>query len=411
MVTTTRRLDELQAQCREVGVAYEPSWGREALMDALRAAIGTTDLAQQVDPMKAKDLKGKLAWGTADPYAGIADYLTTVYVAEPKLDGARMLMFLGATGNTMNTGRRSVKSFGYTTRTDNFPHLRDAIAADLAGTILDGEILAPTKRLPTEKAGEWTDSLLNASVKLVNSAPEKSVRVQQQYGRAQYWVFDVLSVQGEDVTSLPYIDRRAALELIVQALQALHPECEIRLVPQYEATADVCARAVAEGFEGVMLKRTTGRYEPGKRSVNWLKVKAYSTADAFVVGWSAGENSNSGKVGSLDLAVYLRDYSGYDMEYGIEEEGAIAFQPGGAGTKAMVVRPVAQVGNLVGAMRDAISASDGSLKPEYYGIVIEFMAQGLGKNGRARHPHMVRLRPDKAAEDCRVDQLDVFARV
>lgn len=403
--TTTRSIAELQEQCVSVDIVVDPTWGKTQLMDALRDKIGTTDLKQQIDPMKAKDLKDKLAWGTANPYEGIKDYLTDAYIAEPKLDGARMLMFLGANGNTMNTGRRSVKSFGYITRTDNFPHLRDAVIPEFAGTIIDGEIISPTKRLPTEKKGEWTNSLLNASVKLVNSSPEKSVRTQQQYGKAQLWVFDVLALNGNDVAHHSYDTRRAYLETIVATLQELHPECEVRIVPQYEATADVCAKAVAEGFEGVMLKRRTGVYQPGKRSLHWLKVKAYSTADAFVCGYAPGENSNAGKVGSLELAVYEPVADEDLVKDGIAQGYTLI------GGVKHVKCAVAQVGNLTDAMRDAITASDGSLKQEYYGIVIEFMAQGLAKNGRARHAHMVRLRPDKGPDGCMADQLDVFSRV
>jgi bifunctional non-homologous end joining protein LigD len=385
MITTTRSLDELVSECLRVGIKPPAFASREQLFDLLRDQLGTTDPSLEVDPMKAQDLKSKINWqakGTAR-FAGISQFLTPQWVAEPKLDGCRLRMFLGATANSLNTGRRSVKTFAYLNRSDNFPHLRDAAVASLAGTVLDGEILAPSGKIQTH-TGMWTDSLLNASVALVNSKPTGSVQTQKRFGKATYWVFDVLAVSGNNVQHCTYDERRRLLEHTVELLNVHYPECQIKIVPQMPATMESIQASLGAGFEGVMLKLRNGSYLPGKRSNLWQKVKVMSTADAFVVGYSPGENSNDGLVGSLELAVICPD-----------------------GT----VRAFAQVGNLTDDMRQAISAPDGSLKRDFYGTVIEVMAQGLGKNGRTRHAHMVRIRPDKLAAECTEDQLDLFMDV
>ena len=114
-----------------------------------------------------------------------------------------------------------------------------------------------------------------------------------------------------------------------------------------------------------------------------MKIKTFSTADAFVTGWAPGEHANEGMVGSLELSIL----------------------------KGEDVVPVAQVGNLSDDFRKEITAEDGSLKSEWYSQVVEFQGQGIGKNGRVRHAHMVRLRPDKEMKDCTSEQLDVFPRV
>lgn len=387
MITTTRTRAELAAEATGLGIVVPDDASRTELFDLLREKVGTTDPSLQIDPMKAKDLKASIAWDAPDSatrYAGIAKYLTPAYAAEPKLDGCRMRMFLGATGNTLNTGRRSVTSFGYISRSDNFPHLRDASVPSFAGTILDGEIMSPCSKIQSSSTSVWTDSILNASVALVNSGPAKSVATQARFGKAIYWVFDVLAVNGDNVQAEPYTVRRAYLGVIVETLQTEYPDCEIRLVPSFDATVETIEESLKSGFEGVMLKARAGTYEAGKRSAHWLKVKTFSSADAFVVGWTPGESSNTNLVGSLDLAVLEAD-----------------------GTQ----RAVAQVGNLTDEFRLAVTAEDGSLKASFYGTVIEFLGQGIGKNGRVRHAHMVRIRPDKAAADCGVDQLDIFPRV
>lgn len=404
MVVTTRSLAELRAQCDSVQVPYQDTDNRGVLMDLLRAKIGTPDLAMEIDPAKAYDLKSKLKWGTDDPYAGIAEYLTDAYVAEPKLDGVRMRLFLGELGNTMNSGRRSVKTFGYTARTDNFPHIRDAAVPALNGTILDGELLSPSTRIQTKEGDEWTDSLLNASVSLVNCGPDKSVAAQERFGKAQFWVFDVLAFRGEDVTGKSYDERRGLLENVVTMLRTDHPECEVRLIPQEPATVATIEQSLREGFEGVMLKLRSGTYRPGKRMREWLKVKAYSTADAFVVDYEPGENKNEGKVGSLELAVVVRELK-------TEAQLSLPIEFMHVDGRHYEIRTVAQVGNLTDEMRDAITADDGSLREDFYGTVIEFLGQGIGKNGRARHAHMERLRPDKDALDCGMDQIAEWPRV
>jgi bifunctional non-homologous end joining protein LigD len=406
-VVTTRRVDQLREECRQAGVEFLDSDGRLELMDRLRASVGTVDLSLEVDPMKAQDTK-KLVKLSADgpDYSGIAHLLTDQFVAEPKLDGARMRMFVGLTGSTLNTGRRSVRTYRYTDRSANFPHLSRVGHRDLAGVVLDGEIIAPQAKIQTH-TGTWTNSLLNASVALCNSNPVGSVATQRRFGKAQFWVFDVLVAPGgESVQHLPYEQRRVLLEKIVELVGALYPDLpELQVVPQLSATEESIRESMLAGFEGVMLKRRSSKYEAGKRSHHWWKVKTMSTADGFVVGYNPGENANSGLVGSLNLAVDL----GPVPQSGRLGENELLFDaPSG---QKHVARAVAQVGNLTEAMRREISAPDGSLKPEYYGIVVEWVAQGLGKNGRARHAHMVRIRPDKGPEDCGEDQLEIFPAV
>lgn len=325
--------------------------------------------------MKARDLRPEIDWGTEAPFARLGAYLTEAYVAEPKLDGCRLRIRIGSHGAHLTTG---------IDRTGNFPHLAAIGSPELAGYVLDGELVAPSHRIRTT-SGTWTDSLLNASTAIVNSGPANAVRLQSACGPAQLWVFDVVSAPGigEDVQKLPWTERREILELVVQLAGAQFPDAQLRLVPAYPARAEVVAASIAHGFEGVMLKRKTSAYKPGTRS-DWLKIKTQSTADAFITGYEPGKDGWAGAVGALKLAVHNADGSYWD---------------------------VASVGNLTDAFRAEISGPDGALKPEWYGVVIEFMAQGITSGLRARHPFMLRVRPDKTPAECGADQLDIFPRV
>ena len=323
------------------------------------------------DPMKARDLSR---------VPDLSPWLTPDYVAEPKLDGVRLRLVLGSDFNAAFTGRRSVRTFAYSRREANFPHLRDAVVSDLAGTVLDGELLAPAARVQTH-TGNWTDSLLNASVALTNGSAAGSAATQERFGPAVFWAFDVPSLRGNS-EARTYDERRQVLEVVVAELLEAHPGCHVRLVPSWPATSEAVARAVSEGYQGDVLKRRSSLYVPGSRDGGWFKVKATCTADAFVCGYSPGTRANAGLVGSLNLAVY--------------DQGE--------------VRPVAQVGNLSADLRRALTAPDGSLRQDCYGVVCEFRAQGLGKNGRARSAQLLRFRPDKAPEDCGEEQLEPFPR-
>jgi ATP-dependent DNA ligase len=326
--------------------------------------------------MKARDLRRRINWAAAESlkFVDIEEFFTSEWIIEPKLDGCRVRMIFGATSNAI---------WSSVDRSTNFPHFRDAIVLEDSQTILDGELLAPGPVIRTH-TGNWTDSLLNASVALTNSNPVGSVETQERFGKAKFHAFDILAYRRTSVIEMPYIERRKLLVDVVLRLCARHPDCQVTVVPQHVSRETSITRSLAAGHEGVVFKRLQGPYEPGKRSKHWYKAKRFNSADAFICGYSPGTKGNSGKVGSLEVAVMCVDGS---------------------------VRPVARVGNLDGAFRTAISASDGSLKKVWYGAVIEFSAQGLTKSGRARSASMIRVRPDRTSESCLEDQLHGFPSV
>lgn len=409
-ISTTRRREDLQAECVVAGVAYGLDDSREILMDRLRAALGAFDTRTEVDPMKAQETKSLIKLSATGPdYAGIKHLLTEKFIAEPKYDGVRLRMFIGLTGSSLNTGRRSVKTYAYSDRTGNYPHLSQVCDDDLNGIILDGELLAPSPKIQVGKT--LTDSILTASCSLNNSSPDKAVAAQKKYGNAEFWVFDILSsAGGESIQHLPYDARRNYLESVLALIMAKYPHCNIKLVPQMPATEATIRQAMLEGFEGVVLKDRNSPYLPGKRK-GWHKVKTFSTADAFVCGWFPGENRNSGLVGSLELAVVIREVEPSHVQI-IDSKVEFFKEYDNHHTKKFYLcRKVAQVGNLTDEMRIKISAQDGSLKPYVYDNVIEFVGQGLTVDMRVRHPHMVRLRPDKIWLDCEKEQLGIFPKV
>ncbi len=93
-------------------------------------------------------------------------------------------------------------------------------------------------------------------------------------------LFDCLEKDGSDLTSRPLAERRAALE----ALLGRRPKKPLVLSERLGADGEKAfKRAKAEGWEGIVGKDLSSRYETGRRSLRWLKVKTRKESE-FVIG-------------------------------------------------------------------------------------------------------------------------------
>lgn len=321
-------------------------------------------------PMKAKDLKAEIDWAWDDPYKLIADrYLTPAWACELKLDGVNFQMEIGADRNILAHGDHD--------RSASFPHLRNAAVRSLAGTVLDGELVAAGQ-------GNMAQGLLTEAVGLFNMSARQAITRQARNGKAIFCAYDIQAVNGKPADRLPYVERRALLADVVQVMRDLHPGSKIQLVQQTPATRMQVQRAIDNGFEGVVLKDRDSLYYPGQRHGSWRKIKRWHTIDAVLTGdYRAGRNRHEGKVGSV--AVGLR--RGMDMVY------------------------IGSVGNLTDRDRDAMTTRTGGLDLSYQWRVVEVTAQGRSADGLLRHPHMTRWRPDKEWRDCQYEELSTFRLV
>lgn len=113
-----------------------------------------------------------------------------------------------------------------------------------------------------------------------------------------YVVFDVLKVDGQDLTSWPLKQRKNALELT----EALGLPNRIRIAEVvYDEKRKFFEKVLERGGEGVMLKRIDAQYQPGKRSWDWLKVKRYVVVTVLITGADASPTMwtvKPGKVGT-----------------------------------------------------------------------------------------------------------------
>lgn len=96
----------------------------------------------------------------------------------------------------------------------------------------------------------------------------------------EFWVFD-LPAMPSDRGALPLYQRRSALETFIDTISN-----GFRLVPQaktFNEKVVLASKAIANDYEGLMMKRRDAVYRPGGRTDEWLKVKFTKTADVIVL--------------------------------------------------------------------------------------------------------------------------------
>lgn len=225
--------------------------------------MGTVPLPRSLVPMKATN--GDLPLGDGWTY-------------EVKWDGMRALCFVD--GDHLR-----VQSYNERDVTVSWPELTglpDALPASAA--LLDGELVA------TDDQGRPSFGLLqqrmHVTVPLEVAARAAEVPV-------AYVVFDLLHLDGHDLCELPLADRRRLLD------QVLDPGPRWRVSPLHDDGPVLLDAAKARGLEGVVAKRVDSRYEPGKRTRSWIKVKVRLRQEMVVGGWLPGEGNRTGRIGAL----------------------------------------------------------------------------------------------------------------
>jgi bifunctional non-homologous end joining protein LigD len=116
-------------------------------------------------------------------------------------------------------------------------------------------------------------------------------------GQVSYHVFDVVWLEGRDVTMLPLVERRALLA----GLPLAPPLLRVMALDD----ARPWERACAEGWEGVIAKRRDSRYEQ-RRSPHWLKMKCEAKQDLVVGGFTDPQGGRIG-LGALLVGYFEKD--------------------------------------------------------------------------------------------------------
>jgi bifunctional non-homologous end joining protein LigD len=201
---------------------------------------------------------------------------------EFKWDGVRALVF--AADGAVRVQGRSQRDF-----TVQYPEVTGIGAAlearGVREAVLDGEIVA----LGTDARPSF--QTLQRRMHVVSP---HDVRTRMRDTPVIFLAFDVLRLAGELTIDQPYAERRTRLEEL--ALAGNNWQTPPSLAGDGET---VLAVSRERGLEGVVAKRLDSRYEPGRRSRHWLKIKNKQRVELRVGGWAEGSGSRTGRIGAL----------------------------------------------------------------------------------------------------------------
>ena len=291
------------------------------------------------------------------------------WVYEVKWDGMRVIAEVtpsGVHGWSAN-GRECTPAF------PELGALPDALAPVEA--TLDGEMVA----LDTEGRPSFERLQHRMHVTSVADARRRAEEVQ-----VAYVLFDLLRLNGHDLTDRPWSDRRRLLDQLADDLPLGTDVAHV--YDDGPALLKVCEE---RGLEGVVAKRTDSRYTPGRRTRSWVKVKVRRHDELVVGGWAPGEGNRTGRLGALLL--------GYHPQPG-DTTLRYAGRVGSGFTSAELDRMARQLAPLADEQCPFVPSPPAGqarnahwVRPE---VVVEVAYSDWTSDGRLRHPVYMGQRTD-----------------
>lgn len=289
---------------------------------------------------------------------------------EPKFDGLRILARFD--GRNVTLLSRNLKP-----QEARFPEIAEGLRAALSRPcVVDGEVVC------LDDEGRTSFRALQQRFHLEDAA---EIRRRMQKHPAYFHVFDILHLDGADLTDRPLSKRRETLDAAVAWSDRIRATGSVN-GRGVEALQEACAA----GLEGIIGKRLDSRYVAG-RSDAWVKIKCVGRQEFVIGGWTDPKRSRVG-LGALLVGHYEGDrlrYAGkvgtgytrealLDLRARLEALGQTAapFEEGEppAGEDVHWVRPE---------------------------LVAEIAFAEWTQNGLLRQPRYEGLRPDKAPRECR----------
>ncbi|QFG68393.1 ATP-dependent DNA ligase [Ornithinimicrobium pratense] len=320
------------------------------------------------------------------------------WLYDPKWDGFRSIIFRD--GDEVELGSRNEKPM-----TRYFPELVEAARAELPGRcVVDGEIVV------ADATGERLD--FEALGQRIHPADSR-VQMLSQATPAAFVAFDLLALGEENLTGMPFRERRARLEQVLPASSAgsIHlspltddPQVALRWFAEFEGA----------GLDGVIGKDPEATYQPNKRVLT--KLKHTRTTDCVVAGYRTHKSSDEA-IGSLLLGLYRPDgqlaHVGVSSSFPMARRRAL-FEELQPWVTDLEGHPWDWARHLEGERTPSRSTGsrwaagkDLSFTPLRPERVVEVRYDYL-EGDRFRHTaQFVRWRPDREPESCTYDQLDL----
>src|SRR5918996_2211026 len=292
-VLTGRTNDDLETERNHT--INEKSTIKKQLVETQAAhtdKIGPATAKQQKEgfPVKVKPMLSTLVDKPFD---------SKEWVFEVKWDGVRSILLFHKSKRVLELQSRNGKSI-----THRYPELIKALSLSMLSSsssslikckesvVLDGEIvvLDKEKGIPSFQSHQ----------RRMNVDSIKEIENLSREIAATYYFFDILYLDGINLQSLPFLERRKILSQVIDKENA-----RIKISHFIEEKGqEVFDKTKSIGLEGLIAKHKSSKYVQGIRSRDWLKIKHIKTQDCVVIGYTRGEGNRENYFGSLLLAIY-----------------------------------------------------------------------------------------------------------
>jgi len=230
------------------------------------------------------------------------------------------------------------------------------------------------------------EAVLDGEIVVVDLKGQPNFQMMQNYrksgqGHLVYYAFDLLFLEGHDLTTLPLERRKDLLKKILPA------DKHVKFSDHVKKEGFLFFQAVQDkGLEGIIAKHSQSPYRMGTRSRQWLKIKTRLTQEGVIAGYTAPKGSRK-YFGSLVLGAYEGD------------EFVFIGHSGGGFTEAALKDIYEKLQPLI--QKECpfkINPEPGAeitwVRPQ---LVCEGTFTGWTEEGAMRHPIFSRLREDKSA--------------
>lgn len=285
------------------------------------------------------------------------------YIYEVKWDGLRALI-------SVEEGKIRITSRNGNDLGPQFPELlipEEAFRA--TNGVFDGEIVCLDQ---TGKAN------FTRVINRMQTRGEAAIERMKAKYPAHCYVFDCLYLDGRPLINDPLVRRR---EWVKDALKKKTP---YRLSESVEDGKALFDAACQMGLEGIIAKEKQSRYQPGKRTTAWLKIKGRNTTECLIIGYTKGKGDREELFGALHLGEY--------------ENGELIYRGKvGTGFDQSMLREVYKKLKKLNTIQRPVATRPVDdhvtvwIEPE---LVCEIQYSSETENKTFREPVFLRLRPD-----------------
>jgi DNA ligase D-like protein (predicted ligase) len=284
------------------------------------------------------------------------------WIFERKLDGVRCLAF-------RNGGEVRLMSRNRKPLTERYPELAAALLQQTPPRfIVDGEIVA-------FKDGVSSFERLQGRLGLTDPVRARATAIP-----VFYYLFDLLWIDGYDITRLELRDRKRVLR------SAFAFQGPIRYSGHRDREGEQLYRAAcARGLEGIVAKRAASPYVQ-RRSPDWLKFKCVAEQELVIGGWTDPEGTRTG-FGALLVGYY--------------DNGTLVYAGKvGTGYDHTTLRQLGAKLRRLSRSRSPFARGNPPARGAHWvqpALVGQFGFTEWTRDGRLRHPRFLGLRSDKPA--------------